>query len=473
MARVVEKGIKRGLALTWLIPYLPESERPAVIAEARTEIEAIDGRRERMEAFLELVPYLPKSERSTVIVDALAEARTIDLKDEIWQKGPNALPLTIVPALVPYLPEPERSTMIAEALAVARSVSVGRNRNEQGLALAQLVPHLPEPERPAVIAEALADARSFDPKNEQESYKEWRTGYLLKTLLTLVPHLPEPERPAVIAEASAVARELDPRVTTFGKWLLPQYLSQAERETMLQNGLRDAWSIQDERAQVEALVELASLLPEVKRRDVLDKASVIAQRIGDDFNRSMALDRLAEVSTQTTAPVDVRGPFPPPESISAEALAAVRNEPNWQKAVDIAKLGPYLQEPLVSEALQIAWSIDESNLRAHALAGLAAHLPEEVLEDVLADASAIEDNFIYGGKLREWALMYMVPSLTRLPLPKLYELWCRTLRTHSRLTRGDLLADVSALGPVIKVLGGERTLLETANAIMRVSRWFP
>jgi hypothetical protein len=132
-----------------------------------------------------------------------------------------------------------------------------------------------------------------------------------------------------------------------------------------------------------------------------------------------------------------------------------------------------LPEPLIREVLQLAWSIEESGLRAHALAGFAAHLPEDVLEDVLADASANENDGVYGGKLREWALMYMVPSLTRLPLPKLYELWCRTLCTLSRLTQGDLLADVSALGPVIKVLGGERTLLETANAIMRVSRWFP
>jgi hypothetical protein len=289
----------------------------------------------------------------------------------------------------------------------------------------------------------------------------------------LVPYLPEPERPAVIAEASAVARELDPKVNSFGKWLLPRYLSKSDRETFLQEGLRDAWSIQDGRFQVEALAELASLLPEAKRREVLDNASATAQGISDDLDRSIALDKLEEVSTQTTARVDDRLPFLPPESVSAEALAALRNDNPWTKAVNIARMGPYLQEPLISEAQQIAWSIAESNFRAHALAGLAAHLPEGVLEDVLADVSAMKDDGVSGGKLREWAFMYMAPSLTRLPMPKLYELWCQTLRTLSRQTRMDLLADVSALGPIIKVLGGERTRLETANAIIRVGRWFP
>ncbi|NES66933.1 MAG: hypothetical protein F6K24_17595 [Okeania sp. SIO2D1] len=59
-----------------------------------------------------------------------------------------------------------------------------------------------------------------------------------------------------------------------------------------------------------------------------------------------------------------------------------------------------------------------------------------------------------------------------MPKTQLYPLWQDTLHTLSLRTRPELLSDITALTPVIFVLGGEEAIDNTAIAIQDVSRWW-
>jgi len=189
----------------------------------------------------------------------------------------------------------------------------------------------------------------------------------------------------------------------------------------------------------------------------------------------------------------------------AQGLAYARQVPNArQRAEALAGLAPHLPEDLLREALTAARAIRDEGWRARALAGLAPRLaglgyPQEAL----AAAREIQDEQYRAEALaglaphlpeelreqvlrealaaaraieREWgwadALSALAPHLAEWPHDRLYPLWQETLPLLARRTRKDLLSDICALAPVIAKLGGPEAIAETFRAIQDVGRWW-
>jgi len=70
-------------------------------------------------------------------------------------------------------------------------------------------------------------------------------------------------------------------------------------------------------------------------------------------------------------------------------------------------------------------------------------------------------------------LAALAPRLAGLPRAELYALWCETLPALAARRRRDLLRDLDTLKDVIRALGTEKALEETACAIADVGRWWP
>src|SRR5205823_442693 len=111
-----------------------------------------------------------------------------------------------------------------------------------------------------------------------------------------------------------------------------------------EQALNAALDIKDERSRADALIELASDLPEDPKAQVVQ-----------------------------------------------EALALTRKLPEWDffespRAAIIARLAPHLTEPLKMEALETARAIGNREAQARALAGLVPYLPAELKAKVVQEA---------------------------------------------------------------------------------------
>ncbi|MBC7226280.1 MAG: AAA family ATPase [Thermoflexales bacterium] len=79
-----------------------------------------------------------------------------------------------------------------------------------------------------------------------------------------------------------------------------------------------------------------------------------------------------------------KGVLGPPAAL---AYARQASDP-WQRAHALAGLAPHLPEELLREALAAAWKIGDASDRAEDLAGLAPHLPPELRSEALQEALA-------------------------------------------------------------------------------------
>jgi len=238
-------------------------------------------------------------------------------------------------------------------------------------------------------------------------------------------------------------------------------------------------------------------------------------------------------------------PQPEREQLQRQALDIVQSmKDEWARTQALGGAIPYLQGPeheqAVRQALAAARAIGEKEKRATALAGLAPHLPPIEREEARCEANAIADtiwnvqqrNYVRvgfgftvpqimvrqptGAELAhqgatgattsrrektsgpcsvEWeqtvvealetaweikdasrrAEMFAVlaPQLTRFPSALLHSLWTRTLHRLAAYTRTELLASLQALTPVMLSLGGASAVIETRQAIRLVGRWWP
>jgi hypothetical protein len=91
-----------------------------------------------------------------------------------------------------------------------------------------------------------------------------------------------------------------------------------------------------------------------------------------------------------------------------------------------------------------------------------------LLGEALAAARTLGDE-----DLRAEVLAALAPHLARLSQDLLHPLWTETLHTLAIRARRLLLADLQVFIPVIFALGGLQTMVETAQAIRDVGRWWP
>jgi hypothetical protein len=144
------------MALTGLVPHLPEGLREQALGEALNAAREVQNAYSRAEALASLVPHLPGAEREQVLGEALAAARKIQDRD-YRARAPAYL--------TPHLPEGLREQVLEEALVAAREMPDEYQRAD---VLAALIPHLPAGLREQAIEEALDANRESELEADDE-----------------------------------------------------------------------------------------------------------------------------------------------------------------------------------------------------------------------------------------------------------------------------------------------------------------
>jgi hypothetical protein len=480
-------------AIVELAPHLPEPLREEVLRETLTTLQSWWFRDAK--AFAKLAPCLPES----LLQDALEMVRTIeDDKERV----------AFLEILVPRLPQPLKIQALQEVLAALRTY--GR-LSDRAKALAELAPHL----SPPMLREALASAQTIEDEGDRANVSR-----------KLVPHLAEH---GFLEEALLACRAIQNAEALMGLALLPAFVD--KRDELLEEALTAAQTIQyewkrasvlidlvghfmePERTQVlrealettlaikigelqaEALAKLAEHLPEPERTQILRRALEVVLEIRAEDDCARALVRLALlpvfadlrdkllqealavaqkiqwVSTRARVQAEILPHLP--ESLKEqgvrEVLATAQQIDESDRAEALAEVVPYLAElGYFEEALTRALGIESEKYRAVALAGLALHLPNDLLPKALAAARVIEYQ-----DYRMEAMDGLAPRLAQLPCQYLYPLWQETLHLLAARTRKNLLLDLGALSPAIAALGGAEAVAETFRAIQDVGRWWP
>jgi hypothetical protein len=264
VAREIPDSQHRARALAALAPHLPQ---PLVSEALDLALEALPGV-PGAQALLMLAARLPESELQSVLGDIFRRIRSVSTagvalhEEERWTKALKALvphlsvdlsrevlvlvreirqPVPKVGALAivaARLPKAERKRVLAEALALARSIRNGRKAE----GLAAVAPLLGGQQRSQVLGEALDAARMAE--------HGWDCA---RTLAALAPHLPKPLQGKAVDVARAIT----------GKW------------------------------RAEALVALATHLPEAERPPILCEAFLAAPALDFAGERAGALASLA------------------------------------------------------------------------------------------------------------------------------------------------------------------------------------
>jgi hypothetical protein len=467
--RKIQDAGRRAQALAGLAPYLPQpSLREDVLQEALEVARALPETGS--------LRGNPRAETLTWLAIRLAETghpqEALAVAQEISQERNRAKTLTRLAAhiaellgetlnvtrqiksehyqaqalaeLAPHLSEP----LLAEALAAAQEIG---NIEKQAEALAGLAPYLPEP----LLAEALATAQALPSTNLITGSPR------AKALAGLFPYLPQSLREEIYEEALAEARKIwgeHGRVEALGR--LAPHLPQPLREEVQGEAMAAARKIEYTEHKVELLTRLALYLPEPERGKVLQEALAAGREILEEESQSKTLANVARQLAESGYP--------------EEALATLRDiRGDRRRAEALIGLAPHLPQGLLEEVLAVAQTLSDRGFgknspKAEALVGLAPYLPHLLLGEALAAAQEIsrEDG-------RSGALAGLAPYLARLSGHQLYRLWVETLSILATRTRQDLLSDLPALEPVIAALGGEEGVAETFHAIQDVGRWWP
>jgi len=134
----------------------------------------------------------------------------------------------------------------------------------------------------------------------------------------------------------------------------------------------------------------------------------------------------------------------------------------------LAKIAPQMAKTLqgatVDEVLAIVGS-EHQELKQwlHQLVELG--YPPEQLAAEAGEITSIE--------WRVKALARLVDDISTHKLHKVHTLWHECLHLLASRTRGELLASICKLAPVINVLGGTVAVQRTLQAIQDIVRWWP
>lgn len=459
MTRIIDDNADRNRALASLAPRLAKlGAIPQGLAIAHTIKESYYW----TDALANLIPHLAQEEQWSVLKNALAVARTIedsfDQTDTLINLAPH---LTI--------------EQIEEAVEVARAI---RDISDRDRALASLAPRLAEL---GATAQGLALAHTI-----KDSY------YQADALDNLALHLAQEEQRSILQEALAVACTIDDSIN---RDLTLAYLAIhfAELGDTVQ-ALEVVYTIEDSYYRDYAVVTFAPHLTPREQRSVLQ--GVLAEvRAKDNSDPTAALSSLAPQVALGEAGGALQ-----------EALEVARNiKYNYGRGRILVNLAPLvLGEPgsVLQEALEVARSLQYGPYQAWALATLAPYLTIEQIYVALtvthtmvgagssqknalsklilrlAELDTLEQALVVacdiaGSYDRAHVLATLAPHLTKLSQIDLYQLWCEILPILSSRTRADLLSDLAELADVIVCLGGAEAIVETAQAIQDVGRWWP
>lgn len=502
VARMIKDTQHRIGMLIALAGHFPLSEQEWACKNTLAIVQTIKKDRERVKVLTELARYMPASLRKQVVLAEIELMKKDKVPAQMWDMWSmlTCQLATVNPPreawkiahiiedkwwraktlieLAYRLPTIEREQALREALTVVRTIK--REGRQQSL-LVELIPHLPTTEREQMQQEALAAARKISWGNRQ-----------IKILEELLPYLSVAEQEQVRQEMLAAMRLIEwignkVQILTKVIHLLPT----AEQNQILQETLSAAQAIRTERERVTALTRLSPYLPAAEQEQVLQEALATARVIEGEESREQLLTTLVPHLTAALVPEALRAAREIQDKYSQakvlvvlvrrlaeldqleEALMVTRTiQSERYRAEALGAIVSYLpeteQEDVLLEALAAVRASRDDEHRAKVLENLVPHLPASLLGKALAAAKTIEDE-----NWRTKTIAAMAPKLVKLSPDDLYPLWQETLSILTRSTRSELLTGLSALVPVIVILGGQEAVRETFRAVQDVCRWWP
>jgi hypothetical protein len=513
-ARAIGDTSYQGHMLVDIAPYLPDSFLQHILQL----VKMVGSERDQADLLVGLAPHMPES----LLKEALELTRTIEREDYrrtalvgLSLHIPDSLVSRVLDVALAIEDEHERALALKDLIPllptlllrkVLDNVRTFHHEHERAHVLVTLVPRLSDSslqrvltevrklkEQPArmmvitVLAPALA-RQGYWRQAHEEAWNIAATEDRAITLAKLMPYMP----PILVHEVTSAVRAIqhpDVRARVLAELRL--HVPPEEQIYLVDEILRAALA-----ARWRGAASPSEIVPFIKEPEIIDRIFESVQMIDTPDDRVLAL-------------VDLAYYLPEPQHHDAlhRALIATRMMWGQYRAEALADLGPHLPENLLPEAVSDARSLEREECRAIALTGLIPHLSPSLRGDVLHDPLATAQKLwnineqvhalgallpyvaqderaqilrdlvkrvvaIEQAERRFEVLRILAPHLAQLPLELLYPLWCHTLHQVSTRSRRDMLLDLRALIPVLLAISHEQVMVEIAQAVIDVGRWF-
>ncbi len=373
-------------------------------------------------------------------------------------------------ALVALAP---RLTLDLQGIALKEARSIGRGDPVE--MLLALIPHLRSLERDMTLRESLGLVESAGFERMPDD-----------ALAPLPNRLAELGRPV---EALKVARCLRSAIVRDGTLsALALRFTELGRST---EALAAAQEIGEPSAQARVLGDMALQWAKLGR-SVEALQAVRAIRVTSAHAKALvaitdcliALDQLsgvlrlvrtiADAKTRTEALAALVPHLAPPgrDPVLREAMhVAFSITDAWSRAGALVSLTPHLapqdQDRAMREALAAAQTVESPRGRSDILAGLAPYLTPDLQREALKVTRSV-----YDLKARADALAALAPHLAKLPLKDLSDIWKSINYDFNNKLRADVVVEIASLFPVVVRLGGSAALVELKQAICDIFRWW-
>lgn len=258
----------RVYALIRLLPYLPDSVRPAFLRRAVAAADAVLQPHMRITTLIELLDVVPEEQRDAAIDKALDTAYTVRFP---YEKA------TALRQLAGYLTGRDRASVINDALRAARTNPAPTDRART---LTALVPLLPIRRLAPVLDEAHEAA-------SQEEHPHRRAS----ALVGILPYLPRARSATVRDEILEIARDLPPHEQARTLVTLAKHLPTAQRNTTIEEALYITSRLAPHE-HAEILIGLIHLLSEDRRGPLIKQALDATHHIDDPRKRIQHIENL-------------------------------------------------------------------------------------------------------------------------------------------------------------------------------------
>jgi hypothetical protein len=416
LARRIDEAGPRLEAICALLDRVPARQRGAVLRSALTAARAEHWPLFRVQALARILPHLAPATRERVAREALEVTASIEAG---WFRT------KALAALSPHLPP----VLIPDALRVTATLE---DRGPRSLLLASLATPAAASLEPDVTADALAVTGRRSNHHERVPVLALLAPHLNSEQLEEALRLLTPEDPLDGGHAEAAAEGLQVLATYLPESLLAAAIEIAEgigylheraqalaalsprlTGTLIERALAVARAIPPtahadgrhgggRHHRAEALVAIATRLPEPARHAVLDEALATARAIHWAQDRAATFVELAPDLPNGLRTQAVE------EALDALAEADM---PDDHVARLLGLLAPFFEGQMQRRALEAAHALGEDEARGRALLALAAFLPEPARGGAVCEAVSAARS-IYAvdetDRLRKLALLVAV-----------------------------------------------------------------
>ncbi|MBK9926319.1 MAG: ATP-binding protein [Anaerolineales bacterium] len=434
-ARLLNNEIYRVDALMAIVPYLPERVSHPLLKESLEYSRTIKYEDSKVKAMLAILLHFSGDEQKNILLEAIRIART--------EQYPNIKILLLIKVVETWkaIPRPFWNISVKRALKVLS--------NKDGM-----------PSRRSLLIEAITSLQSI----ENDTSFNITLRDLCLCLRSVAPDLLQTALRDIQKTDSKKRR-------AYGLAIVADYLPVDQQLAVLTEALTIAQTIEDNTARVYVLRTIASSLPISQRHTVLVEALDLAKNIQDDSMRASALQTV------------IRQASPEDHELFLMGLSIARSiEPKYYRVAALATVAKNLlldqrinildESLFISQSIQDEWERCQSILKvAEALPASATELQQEVLRAV------------YSFDLNHEYEMDKVIDILEALVPHWIEMFegdtkvasnaiSTVLKTFSKKKRSTLLKILAVFAPVIYKIGGEKTVLASAQSILDTSRWW-